>query len=113
MAELNIEGMELGDGVLETIVSIAIKDLDGVASIGSSSGNGLLSRFTSRGSNGVEAETLEDGSLALDVHIEVYANQVLPEVAQQVRDAVASAVSTQLAMPVSQVDVYIDSLRFE
>ena len=35
MSELNVEGMALAPGVVETIVSIAVSEVEGVACVGS------------------------------------------------------------------------------
>ena len=43
MNELNLDGMALAPGVVETIVSIAAKEVEGVASVGSAAAGGLRS----------------------------------------------------------------------
>ena len=43
MAELNIDGMTIAPGVVETIISLAARDVDGVASIGDPATNGIRS----------------------------------------------------------------------
>ena len=42
MNELNLDGMALAPGVVETIVSIAANEVEGVASVGSAAAGGLL-----------------------------------------------------------------------
>ena len=40
MSELNVEGMALAPGVVETIVSIAVSEVEGVACVGSAGAQG-------------------------------------------------------------------------
>ena len=48
MTELNVDGMALAPGVVETIVSIAANEVEGVACIGPSTTSGLRSVFGSK-----------------------------------------------------------------
>lgn len=115
MSDLNVEGMALADGVLETIISIAVQEVEGVARVGGASATGGLfsSRKAKPATRGIEVSTDENDDIAVSVRIEVVFGQVLPEVAQAVRTAVANAVLTQVGAHVSSVDVYIDGIRFE
>jgi uncharacterized alkaline shock family protein YloU len=115
MSDLNIEGMALAEGVVETVVSIAVADVDGVACVGSPSAtNGILSMFGGKPSaQGVEVTAEEDGKLQISVRIEAYYGYVLPEVAAAVRTAVADSVASQVGTSVSSVDVYIDGIQFK
>lgn len=113
MADLNVDGMALAPGVVETIVSIAAKEVEGVASIGSWTVNGLKSVFASKTTvPGVEVEVRDDNTLAVTVRIEVYSGYVLPDVANSLRQAVAEAVKGQVGIAVENVDVYIDGIQF-
>ena len=42
----------------------------------------------------------------------MYFGQVLPEVADRVRTAIADAVASQVGVEVSSVDVYVDGIQF-
>ena len=97
MTDLNIDGMAIAPGVVETIVSIAANEVDGVASVGPSATSGLRAMFASKPST---------------QGIDVYYGLVLPERAAQVRMAVADAVASQVGIQVASVDVYIDGIQF-
>ena len=112
MSELNLDGMAIAPGVVETIVSIAVGEVEGVASLGSAAG-GVLSKLGGKPSaQGIELEVTEDNELKIAAHVEVYFGQVLPEVADRVRSAIADAVASQVGVEVSSVDVYIDGIQF-
>ena len=55
----------------------------------------------------------DDSKLSVAVHVEVYYGYVLPELAAQLRSAIAEALATQAGVEVSSVDVYIDGLQFK
>lgn len=114
MAQVNIHGMALAPSVIETIVSMATTEVEGVASVGSAATSGLRAMFgTKPNTQGIEIDVSDDDKLIISVRIEVYAGKVLPEIAAGVRRAVADAVSSQIGIPVASVDVYIDGVQFQ
>lgn len=114
MSDLSFEGMALADGVVETIISIAVKDIEGVASVGNvNTPAGLLAAFQAKpATNGIDVEANEDGTISVAVRIEVYFGFPLPTIAENVRAAIADAVLTQVGLKVGSVDVYIDGIQF-
>ncbi len=113
MTELNLEGMALAPGVVETIVSIAANEVDGVASVGPSSASGLRSVFASKPSTqGIDIAVDENDKLQVSVRIDAYYGYVLPDLAANVRQAITDAVASQVGIPVGSVDVYIDGMQF-
>ncbi len=114
MSDLNVQGMALADGVVETIISIAVQDIEGVACIGSpNSAAGLLSNFqTKPATQGIDVTANEDDTISVDIRIEVFYGCVLPDVAEQVREAIADAVLAQVGLKVEAVNVFIDGIQF-
>ena len=110
--QMNVEGLSIAPGVMETIISVAASEVDGVASLGSFATSGIRSMLASKPS-GIETKMDEDGKLSVAVHVEVYYGYVLPELAAQLRTAIAEALATQAGVEVSSVDVYIDGLQFK
>ena len=114
MTELNVDGMALAPGVVETIVSIAANEVEGVASVGSAAAGGLRSVFGAKPSTqGIDIAVDEDDKLVISVRVDVYYGYVLPELAAQLRTAIAEALATQAGVEGSSVDVYIDGLQFK
>ena len=106
------KGMSLGPGVIETIISIAVSEVEGVASVGPYSTSGLRSWLGQKPStSGIEVVD-EDGKLHVTVHIEVYNGYVLPELAVELRRAVADALKIQVGVEVAAVDIYVDGIQF-
>ena len=114
MAELNIDGMQVAPGVVETIVSLAAQSVSGVACVGDPTTSGIRSIIGGGkpSTQGIEIETDEAGDLLVSLRLNVKSGQVLPELAADVRQAVADAVSSQVGVKVASVDVYIDGIQF-
>lgn len=114
MADLNVDGMAIAPGVVETIVSLAARDVAGVASVGDPAASGIRTLIGGKPSTqGVDIEADENGDLHVAVRLFVKSGQVLPDVAAEVRQSVADAVSIQVGAKVSAVDVFIDGIQFE
>lgn len=113
MTDLNVDGMALAPGVVETIISIAAKEVKGVASVGPSGVGGLRSVFGSKPSTqGIEVDVDDNDKLNVSIRVDVYYGYVLPEVAQALRASISDAVASQIGIPVGGVDVYIDGIQF-
>jgi uncharacterized alkaline shock family protein YloU len=113
-AQANVEGLSIAPGVMETIISVAASDVDGVASLGSYATSGIRTLLANRPStSGIETKMGEDGTLYVAVHIEVFYGYVLPDLADALRQAIAEALSTQAGVEVSSVDVFVDGLQFK
>lgn len=106
--------MTLAPGVIDTVISIAVGEVEGVANVGSPvSANSIWARLNSKpSSDGIKTEFTDSGELKVTVHIEVYHGYVLPDLAAQVRSCVSDALRVQLGIPVASVDIYIDAIRF-
>ena len=113
MAEINVAGMTLAEGVVETIVSIAIGNVEGARLVGGSAQGGPLGVLYGRpGIQGIEVSANSDETLTIGVHLETDFGRPMPEVADAARQAVVDAVLTQVGVDVAAVDVYIDSVQF-
>ena len=106
-SEMNVEGLSIAPGVMETIISVAASEVDGVASLGNFATSGIRSMLANKPStSGIETKMGEDGKLYVAVHVEVYYGYVLP-------CAIAESLATQAGVEVSAVDVYIDGIQFK
>lgn len=113
MTELNVKGMTLAPGVVETIVSIATQDVEGVAFVGSAAESAIRQMFTAKPTTqGIGVDVDETDAVQVVVHIDVLYGYSLPEVAAAVRQSIADALATQVGIEVESVDVYIDGIKF-
>ncbi len=107
------EGMILGPGVVETIISMAAAEVEGVASVGSFAASGLRNMIAAKPTTqGIAVKPGEGNDMAVDIHIEAYSGFPLPQLAAKLRQAIADAVGLQVGRTVTAVDVYIDGIQF-
>ena len=113
--ELVISGIGVSQSVVATIVSQAVTRVEGVASVGENAiTSSLISVFTSRSvadEPAVESEVI-DGKLCTSVRLSVFYGYSFTKLAEDVRNAVASAIKSQMGVEVGSVNVSIDNLVF-
>ena len=91
MPDINTESMAIAPGVVETIVTLAVRDVAGVASVGAAP-SGIRSLLSFKQSvQGVSVN----------------------EIADNVRKSVADAVLSQVGLTVSRVDIRVDGIVFQ
>lgn len=113
MTDLNIDGLAIAPGVVETIVSLAASSVDGVQSVGDPTTSGIMSMIGAKPStSGVDIEVDEDNNLHATVRLFVKSGHVLPDLANEVRSNIADAVHSQTGMNIASVDVFIDGISF-
>lgn len=113
MSNLTFEGMAIADGVVDTIVSIAVQEVEGVVGFSSSASSGLLAGLKQKPAvKGIEIMPNEDDSVSVSARVIVKYGYALPVVAEAIREAVVDSVATQIGLSVSNVDVYIDGIQF-
>ena len=115
MSEISIHGMVIAPNVVETIIAMAARDVDGVASVGDPTTSGIMT-FIGGGkpsTQGIEVEKDENDALHITISLHVKSGYVLPDLAANVRQAIADAANTQVGVQVSAVDVFIDGIQFE
>ncbi len=115
MTDLNIDGMAIAPGVVETIISLAARDVDGVASVGDPTTSGIMTIIGGGkpSTQGIEVETGENDELHVAVRLYVKSGYVLPDLAANVRQAISDAINTQVGAKVGSVDIYIDGIQFD
>jgi uncharacterized alkaline shock family protein YloU len=114
-SELTIAGIHVSESVVATIVTEAVERVEGIASVGTNAiASGLISVFTACPQSTeppVEA-SVEDNKLHVSVHLSVFYGYPFTKLAQDVRQAVAEAVASQMGVECGSVDVCIDHLVF-
>lgn len=113
--EITIAGIGIAPEVLAAIVSRAVEDVEGVASVGIKDlATNLVSMFSAKSTSveeDVEAEVVDD-RLRLTVHLTVFFGYPFKKLAESVREAVQAAIDAQVGVEVESVNVCIDSLVF-
>jgi len=111
--EIRLDGLGVAPGVLDTIVTVAVESVDGVASVGAPGIAGLVQSASRKGaSRAVDVCTDENGGLSATVHLQVIYGHKLKDVASAVQRAVAEAVESQVGVEIATVDVFVDGIVF-
>jgi len=115
-SEIKIDGIAIAPEVLSIIVSHAVEEVEGVASVGVNDfATNLVSMFSARSSQPTVPPievTVEDGKLHLTVRVTVFFGYPFKKLAEAVRSACVKAIDGQVGVGVSAVDVCIDGLVF-
>lgn len=107
--EIQLEGLGVAPGVLETIATLATEQVDGVACVQGKGVPGLVAKTTSRG---IMVTVSEDGVLGVQVHIAARYGIPLRMIAVEVQKSIADALLSQTGQRVAGIDVYVDSIIF-
>jgi uncharacterized alkaline shock family protein YloU len=112
--KLMSEGLTIAPGVVETIVSLAIAQVEGVAQVGAAGlSESVISAFNKKHpSQGVLITADEDEAITVTVHVQIFYGYRLQEVAEAIRVAVIDTLDGQVGIKASAVDVFIDSVQF-
>ena len=114
---LTINGMSIAPGVVETIISLAAAEVEGVAGVGTAGPISAIAAAFNAGKSipttGINLEIGEDEVVTVSLTIQCYYGYKLVEVANEVRTAIADALKGQLGAETAKVDICIDGLAFE
>ena len=107
------ETTEITHEVVQTIIALAVKDIEGVVQVGNPPARLVQAlRRSTPGNQGIDLLQDEAGGLTVGVHVNVRYGRSLGDIADDIRQAVADAIATQTSMSVNAVDVYVDGIRF-
>lgn len=113
MSDITTEGMAIAPGVVETIVTLAVREVAGVESVGTVSA-GIRAFLSNKPSTqGVVVTADEDGSVAVEVSINVLSGYSLKDIVNEVRASIADALLSQVGLSVSRVDIRVDGIHFQ
>jgi len=111
--EIQLEGLSVAPGVLDTIVTMAAEAVEGVASLGAPGLAGLVQKSARKGAaRAVDVCVDEDGKLTAAIHLQVIYGHKLKDVANAVQNSVADAVQSQVGVQIAAVDVFVDGIVF-
>ena len=114
---IELDGVSIAPGVVETIISLAAAEVLGVSGVGTAGAISAIAAAFNAGkaipTTGIKLAKGEDGKLSVEITIQAYYGYRLTEVAENVRLAIADAIKGQTGADVASVDVYVDGLSFE
>ncbi len=109
-----LDAATIAPGVVETIISLAAAEVEGVAGVGAAGALSSIAAAFKAGkavpTQGLNLAVAEDGSIAVEITIQVAYGFRIVEVADNVRTAISQAIAAQLGAEVSSVDIFVDGL---
>ena len=112
MTDSQPTGMNIAPDVLDTIVALALNDVDGVASVGASSSK-LRSFFNKQDQQGVSVSQTSDNTIDVNVVLTVFDGFSFKKIVDDVRKVVADAILSQTGYTVNRVDIKVDGILFQ
>ncbi|MDR2672980.1 MAG: Asp23/Gls24 family envelope stress response protein [Coriobacteriales bacterium] len=112
-SETDRQEVIIAPGVVETIIALAIMEVEGVASVGGKSQPGALGALSRKHAVHGVLVLEEDGEIKVQAHVQICYGYHLQEVADQIRAAVYDALLSQVGIEVACVDVTIDGIVFK
>lgn len=107
MYNTNIGDVKIADDVVAIIAGIAATEVEGVASMAGNITKEIISKLGMKNlSKGVKV-TVEDGSVAIDLTLNIKYGYQVPEVSANVQDRVKSAIENMTGLKASEVNVQI------
>jgi uncharacterized alkaline shock family protein YloU len=112
--KLMSEGLTIAPGVIETMISLAVAQVSGVAQVGAPSlSSSFISALSKRHpAQGIMILADDDGQITVTAHVHIFYGYRLQEVAEQIRLAIADTLFGQVGIEVSAVDVCVDGIQF-
>ena len=112
MADTQPTGMAIAPDVLDTIVALALNDVEGVASVGTSPSK-IRSLFGKHNKHGVTVDQVSDSTINVSVVLTVFDGYSLNKIASDARVAIADAILSQTGYTVDRVDIHVDAILFQ
>ena len=112
MTDTQPKGMDIAPDVLDTIVALALNDVEGVASVGTAPSK-LRSLFSKQDQQGVTVTQNADNSVDVNVVLTVLDGHSLNKIAADARKAIADDVLSQTGYTVNRVDIHVDGILFQ
>jgi uncharacterized alkaline shock family protein YloU len=104
--------LTIAPGVVESIISLAVLEVEGVASVATPTTDVFMRILGRRRIYPGILVLEEDGQIIVDVHVHAVYGYRLPDVAEAIREAVADALFSQVGTVVSVVNVTIEGIQF-
>lgn len=105
--------LTISDDAISTIVAIAAKEIEGVASLKHNLSEQLAGLFSKGGyRKGIKVEADERG-ISLDVQVKVAYGVNVPDLAIKIQENIKSAVEAMIDIEVSSVNVHVIGVESE
>ena len=117
MNETGKQEVIIAPGVAESIVALAVAQVDGVAQVGSKAAvtvsGGLLGTLSKKSSCSGVLILEDEGQITVEVRLKLFYGYRLQEVAANIRSTIADALLAQACIEVARVNITIEGIIFK
>jgi len=98
--------------ILLSIISLAAKEISGVASLCSNFGSNVFKKiFSNNYCEGVKITHTKDG-LIIDVYINIFSNYNVSDVAFRVQENIKSGITSMMNTPIHSINIRVMGVQF-
>ncbi len=96
-----------------SIISLATKEITGVASMDNRFASKLKDKFSSNYYNGAKIKFVSDNKIIVDVYINVYPNYNVPEITYKIQQNIKNSIGTMVNLSIERINVHVVGVVFE
>ncbi|MDD3397555.1 MAG: Asp23/Gls24 family envelope stress response protein [Clostridia bacterium] len=93
--------------ILYSIISLATNEISGVAGMNKNSKCFLLKFLQNKNFNGIKIKYNANGTILIDVYIDVYSNISVPDICFKVQENIKNAIQSMIDIRATKINVYI------
>lgn len=99
--------------ILLSIISLATKEINGVASLADTFLMKLKKTFCKSDSTGVKLKFLANGSLCVDIFVKIYSGNNVPDLAYRIQDNVKNSITSMVDMHLAKINIHVVGVEFK
>ena len=111
--EKEIGNVNISEDVIASIAAVSATEVDGVTGLTSGINFSEIFGGKKATSKGVKVQLLGENQVSVDLFLSIRYGEVIPTIAAQIQDNVASAVESMTGLTVSAVNVHVAGVSFE
>ena len=96
-----------------SIISLATKEITGVASMDNRFASKLKDKFSSNYYNGAKIKFVSDNKIIVDVYINVFPNYNVPEITYKIQQNIKNSIGTMVNLSIERINVHVVGVVFE
>lgn len=92
--------------ILVSIINLAAKEINGVESV-TNSNRPWYKKLFNRYDDGVEIKFEKNGTLKVDVYVNIYVGYSVPDIAYRIQENVRNSLSTMVALKPLKINIHV------
>ena len=96
-----------------SIISLATKEITGVASMDNRVGSRFKDKLLSNYYDGAKIKFINENKIVVDVYINVYPNYNVPEITYKVQQNIKNSIGTMVNLCIDRINVHVVDVVFD